>query len=107
MLYLVGGGLEEFPDCTIAARQIASTFEQNEWSFVAISFLDTSRRNRLCLGLRAKCKAGVKSDRHDANVCGMRLQSKSSPGHASLTSHRQFQFAHAPQNIHRCTCTIR
>ena len=32
MLYLVGGCFEEFPDCTIAARQIASTFEQNEWS---------------------------------------------------------------------------
>ena len=44
MLYLVRGYFEEFPDCIIAARQIASTFEQNEWSFVAISFLDTSKR---------------------------------------------------------------
>ena len=107
MLYLVGGGFEGFPDCIIAARQIASICEQNECSFVAISFLDTSKRNRLCLGLRAKCKAGVKSDRHDANICGMRLQSESSQGYATLTSHRRFQFAHAPQNIHRCTCTIR
>ena len=41
MLYLVGGCFEGLPDCTIAARQIASTFEQNEWS---ISFLDTSKR---------------------------------------------------------------
>ena len=100
MLSLLGGGFERFPDCTIAARQISSTFEQNEWS-------DLSKRNRLCLGLRAKCKAGVKSDRHDANICGMRLQSESGQGYATLTSHRQFQFAHAPQNIHRCTCTIR
>ena len=29
MLYLIGGCFEGFPDCTIAARQIASTFEQN------------------------------------------------------------------------------
>ena len=44
MLYLIGGGSEGCPDCTIAARQIASTIEQNECLFVAISFLDTSKR---------------------------------------------------------------
>ena len=43
MLYLTGGGIEGFPGCTIAASQIASTLEQNESSFVAIPFLDTSK----------------------------------------------------------------
>ena len=43
MLYLTRGGSEGFPDCTIAANQINGTFEQNESSFVAIPFLDTSK----------------------------------------------------------------
>ena len=47
-VYSIGGDrccieTEGFPDCTIVASQIASTFEQNKSSFVAIPFLDTSK----------------------------------------------------------------